>query len=152
MIETNRAAGAEVEVDAVFPPFAELDDRLLRAGGEAIVAFEAVATGEAAIGLVARLFLGDPRNDLGKAQPRRRRQFARLRPSGIEKERQVEVAERDRRRFRRRIIGLATQPGIDGPRRLLAVAGRRRHGADAADHIAAGEEFRAGRSSALRRP
>ena len=49
------ATGAQIEVDAIAAPAAETDDRLLGAGGKAIVAFEAVAAGQAALGFVARL-------------------------------------------------------------------------------------------------
>src|SRR3990167_8592749 len=53
LVEADGAAGAEVEIDGIFAALAELHDRLLGAGREAVVALEAVAAGEAAVGLGA---------------------------------------------------------------------------------------------------
>ena len=63
LFEANGAARAEVVVDTVESARAELNDRLLRTGGVAIVAFKAVAAGQAAACLVTRLGLGQAARD-----------------------------------------------------------------------------------------
>src|SRR5918993_1462097 len=66
LLEAGRAAGAAVVVEAVPVPGTELDHRVLRARAEAAVALEAVAAGQAAAGLVARLAGGQPPPDPGE--------------------------------------------------------------------------------------
>ena len=54
LLETDGAAGATIVVEAVAAAGPELDDRLLWAGGIALVALEAIAAGETAPRFVAR--------------------------------------------------------------------------------------------------
>ena len=74
LFEADRAAGASLVVVAVAPARAELDDGVLRAGRPAIVAFETIAAGQAALCLVARLAArsGPPRPRRNPLQPARR--------------------------------------------------------------------------------
>src|SRR3989304_10347625 len=55
LVEADRAARAQGEIDGVLLALAELGDRLLGAGGEAVIALEAVASRQAPFGLVAGL-------------------------------------------------------------------------------------------------
>ena len=59
LLITHGTARAQIVVVAVETAFAELDDRLLRTGRVTVVAFEAVAAGKAATGLITRLGLGE---------------------------------------------------------------------------------------------
>src|SRR6185295_696969 len=63
LFETNGAARAEVVVDAIKSARAELDDGLLRTGGQTIVTFEAVAAGQASARLVTSLRLSQSVGD-----------------------------------------------------------------------------------------
>lgn len=57
LLETHPAARAEVVIELVAVPLAQFDDRAFRAGIVAAVALKAVAARQAALGLVAGLFL-----------------------------------------------------------------------------------------------
>ena len=64
LLDADAAAGAKIEFDLVALVRAELDDRVFRTGGITIVAFEAIAAGQAALGLVQRFFLAQAADDL----------------------------------------------------------------------------------------
>jgi hypothetical protein len=64
LLDAHTAAGAKIELDLVTLAGAELDDRVFRTGGVAIVAFEAIAAGKATLGFVQRFFLAQATNDL----------------------------------------------------------------------------------------
>src|ERR1700690_3815173 len=70
LFEAGGTAGASVIGDTITPAKSELDDGGLRTGGKAVVAFVAVAAGEAALRFVARFVLGQAGHDfLEAAQP-----------------------------------------------------------------------------------
>src|SRR5580765_7800080 len=127
LLEARGAPGAEVQLDPIEPALPELDDRLLRARGVAVVALEAVAAGEAPCRLVSRFLLREAGHDLVEAGPLRDRQFGMLATLGVEEQREVQKLVRHGRMLWRFLVDAATQPRVDVPRRLLAVAHRRRH-------------------------
>ena len=67
LFEARPAAGAFRVIDTVALAGSEFDDRLLRTRGVAVVAFEAVAAGQTALRLMARLGLAQPGKHLTKA-------------------------------------------------------------------------------------
>src|SRR3990172_6942586 len=93
LVEAHRAAGAQGEIDGVLLALAELGDCLLGAGGEAVVALEAVTAGQAPFGLVAGLPRVDACHDLDESPAQLQRQLARPRPPGVEEQRQGEPVE-----------------------------------------------------------
>src|SRR5579883_2577844 len=140
-LEANRAASAAIIKIAVPPAGSEFLDLLLWARRVALVAFEAIAAGQATFRFVGGFTLVQAAYHLGEAsRARRHRQHPLFRTLSITVDWEVQHAERHDRVLRRRPIFIATQPTIDVPRRLLAVPGSCRHGAFAWDHVAAGED------------
>src|ERR1035441_5411409 len=66
LLEAGSTPGAAVVVEAVSVSHAELDHRILRAGGQAAVTLEAVAAGEAAPRLEDGLHLAETPDNLGE--------------------------------------------------------------------------------------
>jgi hypothetical protein len=60
LLEANGTSRALPVVVSISPPRTELDDRVLWTSRVAIVAFEAIAAGEAALRFIARLLLLEP--------------------------------------------------------------------------------------------
>jgi len=76
LLDAYGATGAKIEIDAVAVGRTELDDCGLRAGGEATVAFEAIATREAAVGFMESGRLAQPHCYLCEAHSLGRRDLA----------------------------------------------------------------------------
>jgi hypothetical protein len=140
LFETDAAAGAQVEIDPVAAAKAEPGNRLLMTSGKAIVAFEAVAAGQATLCLATRRDLTEPGHDLFEAA-HPFRQFERLLLSriGLAEHRRAQHRERDKGRLRQFDIILATQPAVDVARGALAMPDRDRDGAFGWHHVAARE-------------
>src|SRR6478609_7519057 len=60
LFEARRTPGAQIELDAVEPPFPQFHDRLLRTCGVAVVALEAIAARQAPGRFVPSLFFREP--------------------------------------------------------------------------------------------
>src|SRR6185503_7030516 len=101
LLVTHGTARAQIVVVTVETAFPELDDRLFRTGRVTVIAFEAVAAGKAATGLITRLGLGQARDHLFESPALLDRDFALPPPLGIEEHRQVEGLELDQRVLRR---------------------------------------------------
>src|SRR5690606_7341878 len=135
------ATGALVVVEGIAVPDTELDDRVLRAGAEAPVALEAVATGQAPGGLELSLPCGEPGRDLVEGlHPRGRVQGLLLPPRVVAEVPEVQLAQPGLRVLGARLIGDTTQPGVDVASGLLAVSDADRDGPLARDRVAAGED------------
>ena len=67
LFDAHGASGAQIHVDAVSVSRTEPDDRRLRARGETIVAFEAIAAGQASLRFVARRRRVESAHDLVKS-------------------------------------------------------------------------------------
>src|SRR4029079_3265040 len=137
LLEARRAPRAEIQLDAIEPALPQLDDRLLGARGVAVVALEAVAAGEAPRGLVPRFLFRKTGHDLVEAGALRHRQLGMLAAIGVEEQGKVQQLVRHPRMLRRGLLTTTTQPRVDVPPRLLAMADRFRHLPRAADHVAA---------------
>src|ERR1700691_3788912 len=124
LLDTHLAPRAEIEFDLIAIVRSELDDRVLRTGGITIVAFEAIAAGQASLGLVQRLRLAQSIDDLIEtARTCAQREFVLHRRSGVRIDRQVETGERDSRMLLRMTQITAAKASIDIARGLLAVYG-----------------------------
>ena len=105
------AAGAQVKVHLVAPAGAEFDDGLLGTGRVAVVAFEAVAAGQAALRLAPRLGFGQSGHHLAEIGAPVHRHLGLCGAVAVEEQRQVECGEcrhrilRHRRRRARRRCG-----------------------------------------------
>src|SRR6056297_4153791 len=140
LLVAGGAAGAQAVVEAVAFAGPELDDGVLRAGGEAAVALVAVTAGQAARRLVPGLRFRDGGDDLAEVlRPRCRRALRfRLRESPLV-EAQTEHVPRYHRVLRRGLVALAAQPCVDMARGFLAVPHAHGDGALGGHHVAAGE-------------
>src|SRR5271165_1006403 len=129
LLEADPATRAQIEGDSIAQPAAEAGNRLLRTGRVAIVAFEAVAAGQAALCFIASLALGQPGDHLLKsAHPFRRRTRSLGGRIDIAEHWVAQHLERYERRLHRFDVGLAAEPLVDVPRGELAVPDRDRHG------------------------
>src|ERR1700679_2403911 len=98
LLATHLAPRAEIEFDLIAIVRSELDDRVLRTGGITIVAFEAIAAGQAALGLVQRLRLAQSVDNLIEAFCAcAQREFVLHRGCSIRIDRQVEAGKCDSR-------------------------------------------------------
>src|SRR6056297_4109542 len=114
LFEAGGAAGAQGVVEAVALAGSELDDGVLRAGGEAAVALVAVAAGQAARRLVPGLRFRNGRDDLAEVlRPRCRGTLRfRLRERALV-EAQTQHVPRHHRMLRGGLAALAAQPCVD---------------------------------------
>ena len=143
LLVAHRAAGAQVVVVAVEAARAELGDRLLGARRVAVVALEAVAAGQAAARLVARLGLGrGPATTSSKPLRSATGISPCCRRSASRKTGRLSDSKSTTACFGALSYAVAAQPGVDVARGLLAVADGGRHRARAADHVAAREHAR----------
>src|SRR5262249_3967098 len=127
-----------VELESVAGP--EFDHGIVGTNSVAVVALEAVAAGEAPARLIERVRLIESLRDFleGRAPPRHfEHRSHRFRRVGVVPA--VEVLEGGDLVSRCGLIGAAAQPGIDMPRRLLAVADGDRDRPLGRYHIAARE-------------
>src|SRR5487761_1830665 len=91
LLEADRAACTFRVIILVTPARPELDDRVLRAGRVAVVAFEAIPARKTALRLVARLLFAEARDNLLKtAYPLGRWQAALPGRVGIAIDRQMQ--------------------------------------------------------------
>src|SRR5271166_1749386 len=93
LLEAGPTTGAEIGLDPITPSFAQADDCLFGARAKAIVAFEAVAAGEAAARLGLRLLVGKALHHLRKRIARGERQFRFGMPHGFQQHRKIEHLE-----------------------------------------------------------
>ena len=141
LFDAHGASGAQIHVDAVSMSRTEPDDRRLRARGETIVAFEAIAAGQASLRFVARRRRVESAHDFVKSVDPFRGFVGPLRTRiGVAVDRRTQHLEGHDRRLRRRLVVRAAQPGVDIPRRAFAVADGDRHRPFAGDRVAAGEQ------------
>src|SRR4029077_5804727 len=111
-------------------------------GGETIVAFEAVAAGQAPARLVKSLRLSQALRDFLETRALGYRQFRSFLTRGVKKYRQVERFKRDDRVLCRLGIDLGSQEGIDVARGFFAVTDGRGPGGGAAEPMPAHEDTR----------
>src|SRR5271166_2331073 len=112
LLKTDRAAGAFRVIEPIALARTELDDRRLRTGGEAVVAFKAIAATQAALRLAPRLRLGQAGQDLGEAGGAvLLRQLALRRRVRVAEQRQVQHREVHQRRSGVLPVAQSAQPG-----------------------------------------
>src|SRR5579862_385382 len=143
LLEAHGAAGALVVVVAIPPARPQLDDGVLRTGGIAVVALEAVAAGKTALRLVAGRRLRQAGDDLLEAADALRGGQGLLRAGiGVAVDRQLQHVEGHSRMLRRLPEALAAEPGVDMPRGTFAVADRNGDRLLTGHHVSAGEDSR----------